>query len=125
MNHFALTGKLLTSALCASLLLAACGDGAGTATTTERTGATTATPTSVTISIAKMQFQPATVSVHAGDTVIFMNNDVVAHDATALPDSAWSSGMLQPGDSWKVVIEAPTDYFCSIHQVMKGTINMD
>ncbi|MBP8823367.1 MAG: hypothetical protein KBH07_06970 [Flavobacteriales bacterium] len=74
------------------------------------------------MSIAQMQFNPDTVTIQHGDTVVFTNKDLVDHDATALPDSAWTSGPLHPGDSWKLVPGTSTEYFCSIHVVMRGDI---
>lgn len=82
-------------------------------------------PTSVAISIAQMKFNPDTVTVQQGDTVVFTNNDMVDHDATALPDSAWTSHALHPGDSWKLVTGKSTDYFCSIHVVMRGYVKVE
>lgn len=81
-------------------------------------------PTSVAVTIEQMKFNPDTITVEKGDTVIFTNKDVVDHDATALPDSAWTSGPLHTGDSWKLVPKEGTDYFCSIHVVMRGRINV-
>ncbi|MCO6482156.1 MAG: hypothetical protein J5I62_05135 [Flavobacteriales bacterium] len=104
----------------ASLLFVACG------TPEEKAPATTvpAKPVakSVAVSIAQMKFQPDTVRIHPGDTIVWTNNDVVDHDATAFPDSAWTSGTLHPGDSWRFVPQASTPYFCSIHVVMKGAV---
>lgn len=74
------------------------------------------------VSIAQMKFIPDTLRVHVGDTVVFTNNDVVDHDATALPDSSWSSHALHPGDSWSWVADKTSDYFCSIHVVMRGVV---
>ena len=79
-------------------------------------------PTSVAVTIAQMKFQPEKVSVHRGDTIIFTNKDVVDHDATELPDSSWTSGILHPGDSWKLVADSTSEYFCSIHVVMRGEV---
>lgn len=79
-------------------------------------------PTAHAVSIAQMKFIPETLRVHLGDTVVFTNKDVVDHDATALPDSSWSSHALHPGESWKWVADTSSDYFCSIHVVMRGTI---
>lgn len=82
-------------------------------------------PTSVNVSIAQMKFIPDDVRVHAGDTVIFTNKDVVDHDVTELPDSAWTSGLMHPGDSWTWVADSTAYYFCSIHVVMRGTVIVD
>ncbi len=82
-------------------------------------------PTSVAVSIKQMKFNPDTVTLQRGDTVVFTNNDVVDHDATALPDSAWTSHVLHPGDSWRSVPDKSTDYFCSIHVVMRGYVKVE
>ncbi len=81
-------------------------------------------PALVPVDIAMMKFQPDTVRIHKGDTILFTNKDVVEHDATALPDSAWTTGPLQPGQSKKMVIDKSTDYFCSIHVVMRGRVEV-
>ena len=110
--------------LVACALLAACGTAEKPDTNAPKfTKATEEhVPTSVPVSIAQMKFQPETVRVHRGDTVVFTNNDVVDHDATALPDSAWTSGPLHPGQSWKLVADSTSEYFCSIHVVMRGEV---
>src|SRR5690606_35917521 len=45
-----------------------------------------------TIEIIQMQFRPAVLNVRKGDTVIFVNNDIVAHDATEIANRSWTSG---------------------------------
>ena len=82
-------------------------------------------PTAVAVTIAQMKFTPDTVMVQLGDTVVFTNKDLVDHDATALPDSAWTSHALHSGNSWKLVPKQSTDYFCSIHVVMRGYVKVD
>ena len=75
-----------------------------------------------TINIVQMKFSPAGLAVHYGDTVMWTNNDMVAHDITDQKNKAWSSSSLAPGKSWKMVITKDEDYYCSIHQVMTGKI---
>ena len=82
-------------------------------------------PTSVAVTIAQMKFDPDTVTVQLGDTVVFTNKDLVDHDVTALPDSAWTSHALHTGESWKSVPDKSTDYFCSIHVVMRGYVKVE
>jgi plastocyanin len=79
-------------------------------------------PRSYTIQIKQMQFQPAELTVHAGDTVVFVNQDMVAHDVTEETRKAWASGPMPTGASWKMVATDDADYYCSIHAVMKGKI---
>lgn len=104
----------------AALLLAAC----GTSDNTTKSEEAAPTAASVNVSIAQMKFLPDTVRVHKGDTIIWTNNDVVDHDATALPDSAWTTGLLHPGESHAWVADASSDYFCSIHVVMQGRVEV-
>ena len=79
-------------------------------------------PSLYVVQIEQMKFLPADISVHSGDTVMWINNDMVAHDVTEEKSKAWSSSLLQPGKSWKFVVKENADYYCSIHVVMKGGI---
>lgn len=74
------------------------------------------------VEIKQMQFQPATLTVNKGDTVEWINRDMVAHDVTEEPHKAWTSSSLPEGASWRMVVKNNTDYYCSIHQVMKGKL---
>ncbi|HTN38796.1 MAG TPA: plastocyanin/azurin family copper-binding protein [Arachidicoccus sp.] len=79
-------------------------------------------PTVHEVAIVAMKFQPDTVVVNKGDTIVFKNNDLVAHDVTDFPNKKWASPTLQAGDSWTYIATKNVNYFCSIHQVMKGKI---
>lgn len=76
-----------------------------------------------TVVIEQMKFNPQTITVNKGDTVLFINKDIVEHNATE-DNKAWQSPTLQMGDSWKFVPEKSADYYCSIHIVMKGRIEV-
>ena len=84
----------------------------------------TSGPVTHTVEISAMKFVPDTVMVHPGDTIVFINKGLVAHNATQLPDSAWQSPDLQQGESWSFVPKQSDSFFCSIHVVMKGYIMM-
>ena len=75
------------------------------------------------VKIEQMKFVPEEISVNKGDTIIWINNDMVAHDITA-QDKSWTSSALQPGQTWKMAVTNNADYYCSIHQVMKGKIKL-
>jgi plastocyanin len=77
------------------------------------------------ISISDMKFDPGKVVVHKGDTVIWINHDIVAHCVTEIPDKSWTSSEIPPEGSWKMVVTKSSDYYCSIHPVMKGKIVMN
>lgn len=105
------------------LILAACG-APEEAKAPAPVPATARVPTTAAVTIAQMKFDSETLTVNRGDTVVFTNSDVVDHDVTALPDSAWTSGPLHPGDSWKLVADSTAYYFCSIHVVMRGRVEV-
>jgi len=75
-----------------------------------------------TIEIENMKFQPELVTAHIGDTIVWINKDIVAHCVTGLGSNAWTSSKIANGVSWKMVVSGSTDYYCAIHQVMKGKI---
>jgi plastocyanin len=77
-----------------------------------------------TISISDMKFYPEKVVVHKGDTVKWINHDIVAHCVTELPDKVWTSSEIPAEGSWKMAVTQSSGYYCSIHPVMKGKIVM-
>lgn len=81
-----------------------------------------AIPKSYTVEIRAMQFQPAELSVEKGDTVLFINQDMLVHNVTEEKTKAWGSQSLAPGDSYKMVANETCDYYCSLHPVMKGKL---
>ena len=84
----------------------------------------TRTPVTHKVVISGMKFHPATLTVAKGDTVIWINKDIVTHNVTAYPDSEWTSGPMAKGVSWKKVANKSFKYFCSIHPAMKGKIKV-
>jgi len=74
------------------------------------------------VEIRQMKFAPAEVRVHKGDTIAWINNDIVVHDITEEKNKEWSSSALPIGSTWKKIADKSADYFCSIHVVMKGKI---
>jgi plastocyanin len=85
-------------------------------------------PATQTVVIEGMQFNPATLTIRAGDSVTWVNSDIVAHTATT-PTSAqqrFDSRLIELGKSWKHTFrKAGTyDYVCTYHPTMKGTIKV-
>ena len=76
------------------------------------------------VQIEQMKFSPSDISVNVGDTIMWVNNDMVAHDIMEEKNKSWSSSLLQPGKSWKLVVKEGADYYCSIHVVMKGSFRI-
>ena len=73
------------------------------------------------VTIENMKFNPVTISINKGDQVTFINKDIVGHNATEV-SKVWASPMLQTGQSWTFTPEKTSDYYCTVHVVMKGKI---
>jgi plastocyanin len=61
-------------------------------------------------------FVPATLTISAGTTVTWTNNDPVNHTVTA-DNGSFDSGVVLPGDSFSFTFNTPGNYlyYCSIH----------
>ena len=82
-------------------------------------------PNVVTVEIHNFAFEPATVTVHPGDTVEWKNEDNVPHTATAnTPKPGFDSGAIQPGGTWRYDAreKGTYDYICTFHPYMKGEL---
>lgn len=97
--------------VCLGLLLYSCS-----------TSPETTAPKSHTVTISGMQFLPAELSVQKGDTVVFINKDIVQHNVAEEKAKAWSSQPLSTGQSYKMVANESADYYCTFHPVMKGKL---
>ncbi|MCP2043869.1 plastocyanin/azurin family copper-binding protein [Pontibacter sp. HSC-36F09] len=76
------------------------------------------------LEIVRMKFSPSNLSVQPGDTVVFINLDMVTHDVTEASGKTWKSPPLAAKSSWKKVMKTSASYYCSFHPVMKGTITV-
>jgi plastocyanin len=85
--------------------------------------ASVGTATTPTVHIKNFAFDPATLTVAAGTTVRFVNDDTEAHTVTAR-DGSFNSDGLDTNDSWSFRFTKPGDYayFCQLHPYMKGTV---
>ena len=75
-----------------------------------------------TVIVNQMKFTPAELTVSLGDTIIWINNDLVDHNVTSLRDNFFYSDTLKVGSSWKWVVTDSAAYMCSIHPTMLGKI---
>lgn len=77
-----------------------------------------------TVWMVGVKFEPSELFVNRGDTVVWINRDIVAHNVTQLPNKAWTSGNIEKNESWRMVIKEEFDYYCTIHPPMKGAIKI-
>ena len=80
-------------------------------------------PKAVEVTIKGMKFTPDSVTIKAGQSVTWTNNDLRDHTVAA-DDGSFNSGNLRPGDSftYKFAKGGKFKYACSLHPRMKGEI---
>jgi plastocyanin len=76
----------------------------------------------VTVAIKDFSFGPSTITIHAGDTVTWVNQGPSSHTATA--GGSFDTGTLSSGQSAShLFTSAGTfNYICSIHPFMHGAV---
>lgn len=82
-------------------------------------------PAAVTVKIQNFKFEPANVTIAAGETVQFINLDEEPHTATST-DGTFNSKALDTNQTWNYTATKPgiSSYICSIHPFMKGTLTV-
>lgn len=76
------------------------------------------------IRIKDMKFMPDNLEVMKGDTVYWINDDVFIHNIVESTLESWSSPELQKGEMWFKVITNKEDYYCGLHKIMVGSVNI-
>jgi len=76
------------------------------------------------IVLDKMKFGPVPAAVHVGDTIIWQNDDIFHHSATAR-DKSFDVDLPSKATVRMVVGAAGSvDFFCKFHPGMKGTLTI-
>jgi plastocyanin len=121
--------KLFTTIVLLAIMVGACSAPAATSApqatvyppaAAQASGGSTSTTQ---IAITNFNFDPETITIKAGSTVTWTNQDSVAHTVVA-QDGSWKSDNLAKGASFSYTFAKPGTYayICSIHPTMKGTI---
>jgi plastocyanin len=84
------------------------------------------------VSMKNIQFAPKDITVKAGETITFTNDEAVPHDVhkTAGPGDDFASGPtggMQEGDTFKLTLDKPGKYefVCDVHAPgMAGSITV-
>lgn len=78
-----------------------------------------------TVKITDFAFSPANLTIAAGDSVVFVNEDGAPHTATA-DNGGFDTGRLSRGQSATLTFNAAGtfSYFCAVHPHMKGSITI-
>jgi plastocyanin len=73
----------------------------------------------------KLVFAPAQVEAKVGDTIEWVNRDILAHTATASAGDDWNV-IIAPNKTEKLVLQkaGTVDYYCKYHPNMKGRLTV-
>ena len=77
------------------------------------------------VTIVNMAFQPASLTIAAGDTVVFANQDNAPHTATA-DAGGFDTGRLTKGQSVALTFPSAGSfaYHCAVHPRMVGSVTV-
>jgi plastocyanin len=80
----------------------------------------------VEIDISGLEFSPPDLTIAPGTEVVWTNRESAQHTATAV-DGTFSSPVLEEGDTYSFVFDAPGsfEYLCTFHVEMTGTITVE
>jgi plastocyanin len=78
------------------------------------------------VAMEGIKFNPAEVTVSAGDTVTWTNDDTVGHDVTGDGFKSGDPGAMQNGDTFEHTFDkaGTFDYVCTVHPGMEGSVTV-
>ena len=87
--------------------------------------AAAAQATTHTVVMDGVKYEPETVTVRRGDTVVWVNKDPFPHTVTA--KGIFDSHEIPAGRSWKYAPRKAGEYAytCTLHPNMKGTLKVE
>jgi plastocyanin len=76
------------------------------------------------VEVKKLAFSQAETTARVGDTIEWINDDFIAHTATA-KDNSWDV-VLEPGKIGRLTLKkvGTIEYFCRFHPNMKGRLSV-
>ena len=82
-------------------------------------------PRTHTVTIEATSFKQESLTVSAGDKVVWLNKDPFPHTATSA-SGGFDSGSIDPDTSWTLttVEKGEFAYICSLHPTMKGMLKV-
>jgi len=106
---------LLTSLVLLNFCLAAWGDDAASGAVGGKEN---------TIEIKDFMFNPPTITVKSGETIIWINRDEEPHTVVSVGKKFQKSSALDTDQEFSITVGASGTYtyFCSVHPKMTGTI---
>ena len=85
-------------------------------------GTVSAAAAEYTVVIDKMKFGPVPATLHPGDTIVWQNNDILRHSATAR-DKSFDLDLPAKGSATLTIGATGTvPFYCKFHPGMAGTL---
>ena len=87
-----------------------------------------APPAAVVVHIDKMKYDAPEVTVKAGDTVVWVNQEAMPHNVAfkkgVVGEDAFKGAMLKKGEAYAITFDAAGtyDYTCTPHPFMRGKV---
>ena len=77
------------------------------------------------VEIRNLEFTPKELALAPGDTITWINYDLIPHTVTA-DDESWDSGLIGVQEQWQTVVEADmyAAYFCRYHPSMTARLRI-
>lgn len=84
-----------------------------------------AKPSTHTVKMEGMRFHPDELTVAVGETIVWVNEDLVPHTATSRA-GRFDSNEIEAGKSWRHTFSRRGDfpYVCTLHRKMKGILHV-
>lgn len=76
------------------------------------------------VEIKGMKFNPTITLSSIGDTVLFINKDLVPHNVTDRENNDTLSSQIDPSKEWMLIVSKNLHYYCSLHPNMEGEIKL-
>ena len=78
------------------------------------------------ISMKNIEFKPSNVEVNVGDSVTWVNDEQIEHNAVATEGADFRSELFGQGKTyeWKAEEAGTVKYVCTVHPGMEGTITV-
>ena len=82
-------------------------------------------PKTHTVVMENMRFQPETLTVARGDTIVWINKDLVPHTATS-KTGGFDSQLVQAEESWRFTARKKGEfaYICTFHPTMTAMLRV-
>ena len=75
------------------------------------------------VTIQGMKFQPERIEIAPGDSITWVNKDILMHAVKSTdPKNPWQSKDLPPQESWTKTFSEGGAYICPYHPTMTGEV---